>query len=200
MLKVLQQLQSLAPFAEGNIGGSVSYPKLQPVVLILVFVRNFVHQTVKHNYLTSWRYMENGSCKYFALDLHKYFMCVEEIVFFLLSYFEAHIYYFEIGAQCNVGCDYKNDWDALGVMWAWEIVVVARGEAEAVKKWFMLVLRGIIHWTLGTEEEVYLVLQTNNSFSQQCNLVKVGYLVKLCLEEGFAGLMFVSVRLSMLFF
>lgn len=53
MPKVLQQLQSLAPFAKGNIGASVSYPKLQPVVLILVFVRNFVHQRVKYNYLTS---------------------------------------------------------------------------------------------------------------------------------------------------
>ncbi len=35
-----------------------------------------------------------GSCKYFTLDLHKYFMYMEEIVFFLLSYFEAHIFLF----------------------------------------------------------------------------------------------------------
>jgi hypothetical protein len=53
MPKVLQQLQSLAPFAKGNIGGSVSYPKLQSVVLILVFVRNIVNQRVKYNYLAS---------------------------------------------------------------------------------------------------------------------------------------------------
>jgi hypothetical protein len=53
MPKVLQQLQSLAPFAKGNIGGSVNYPMLQPVVSILVFVRNFVHQRVKYNSLTS---------------------------------------------------------------------------------------------------------------------------------------------------
>jgi hypothetical protein len=30
-------------------------------------------------------------------------------------------------------------------MWAWEIVVVTRGEDEAIKEWFMLVLRGINH-------------------------------------------------------